>query len=77
MYAEAVSVGFTSINSSYNAGPDSVNFNKFWEHYNPAKGNLEEALFETPAGKMAKKLGMRPTDIHYSDVNVSVIWLKD
>ena len=77
MYAEADSVGFKFVKGSYNAGPDSVNFNNFWEHYHPAKGNVTEALFETPAGKVAKKYGLKPTAVNVTNNNIEVTWIKE
>src|SRR5262249_4865899 len=51
-YAQAETAGFTSLVTSFNRGPDQVNFNKFMEVYN-ATGNATEALLQSPAGRVA------------------------
>ncbi len=55
----------------------TVNFNKFREFYDLAKGNAIEALYQTPAGKVAKKYGLKPTDIKIGETNISVTWIKE
>jgi hypothetical protein len=72
MYAEAHRVGFKSVKGNYNPGKDSVNFNEFWKHYDPVKGNAIEALFETPAGKMARKYGLNPKNIKINEIDNSI-----
>ena len=79
-YAEAFCQGFTSLETSFNAGPESVNFNEFFKVYDPAKNNAIEALLQTPAGKVASKFyGLKPdpSSIKITKTNVSALWVKE
>ena len=79
-YAEAACQGFKSLETSFNAGPKSVNFNEFFKVYDPAKNNAIEALLQTPAGKVvSKNYGLKPdpSSIKISKTNVSANWINE
>jgi hypothetical protein len=83
-YAQAETSGFRSLETSFNHGPDSVNFNKFMEVYNPASNNAVEALLQTPAGRVASgRYGLRPdpntiriTTTNGNVTNVTARWVR-
>lgn len=75
MYAEAERAGFKSTAGQYH--PSSDNFKEFYKVYDPAKANEVEALFRTPAGKVAKQSGMKPTQIKVGPDKVEVVWVKE
>jgi RHS repeat-associated protein len=79
-YAEAARVGFTSLETSFNAGPTSVNFNMFRGVYDPARNNAVEALLQTPAGRVvSRNYGLRPdpNTIRITETNVSATWIGE
>lgn len=79
-YAESACQGFKSLQTSFNAGPKSVNFNEFVKVYDPAKKNAVEALLQTPAGKVASRdYGLKPdpASIDITKTNVSANWIKE
>jgi len=74
IYAEADAIGFSSVMATY--GPKSDNFKTFWEHYNPALNNVEDALFRTPAGRLARARGLVPVVDHLGDDIIRVRWIR-
>jgi hypothetical protein len=75
MYAEVERVGFKSVVGAYFR--DSDNYQTFFKYYDPQKGNAAEALFQTPAGKVSKTLGLKPTNITIGEGKVETIWVKE
>ena len=74
IYAEADRIGFKSVEASY--GPKSDNFKESWKHYDPAKKNIDEALFKTPAGKAARERDLVPVIEHIGKDIIRVNWVK-
>ncbi|VTR96934.1 unnamed protein product [Tuwongella immobilis] len=71
MYAEAERVSFKSTAGQYHTSSD--NFKEFYKVYDPANANEVEALLLTPAGKVAKQSGMKPTQIKVGPDKVEVV----